>query len=192
MPSRTLLGLLLCAVAARGLLQVHTRLAGAILQRAVDAAVRERDAYLTEADALLRKADAIDEKLRQLRSPPSSRLEDLARRDRLKRVVDLDTPTFAALSAAELRTACVDRGALWLLVFGGDEATDTALSLDGGAVLALVDEATATRISGLISDLEGFDLKAVKTSFDDLVALVDANDVSLAVVLPATDDVLRR
>ena len=90
------------------------------------------------------------------------------------------------LSADELRAACVD-AALWLLVFASDDATadnnNTALSLDGGEVLALVDEATAGRIAGLISDLEGFPLRAVRTPVPDLVALLDANDASLAVVL---------
>lgn len=50
------IALLFFLAEASSLLQVHTRLAGAILKQALHEAQREKEAYLAEADRLIAKA----------------------------------------------------------------------------------------------------------------------------------------
>ena len=177
------MALLVWVVAARcgALLQIHGRLAGAVLKNAVDRAVVERDRYLSEADRLLQAAEAIDGDLKKLsgvapvtRSP----LEALESRGKLKRIVELESleaPKLEPLAAADLG----DAPRLWLLA----SDTEAALALPNGLVLALKDETVARQIAHLLTDLEGFPLRSVKTNIDDILRIIDTTDGTLGVIL---------
>mmetsp|Transcript_34577 Transcript_34577/g.111021 ORF Transcript_34577/g.111021 Transcript_34577/m.111021 type:complete len:199 (+) Transcript_34577:27-623(+) len=162
-----------------GLLQIHTRLAGAILRSAVDRAVRERDGYLVEAERLLSKAEAIDRGLAAAATggPAVARqpLERLASRGKLKRIVDVEAPVLEPMDVGDVPDD------LWLLHFD-DSGTEAALSLPHKVVVALVDRDMADRIAGLITACENFPLRATRTPVDDAVAIVETNDGILGIV----------
>lgn len=58
-------------------MQIHTRLAGAILRQALSEARREKEAHLAEADRLLAKVDECDWAMTQFIAPFMRRIETL-------------------------------------------------------------------------------------------------------------------
>ncbi|KAJ1459223.1 hypothetical protein M885DRAFT_511805 [Pelagophyceae sp. CCMP2097] len=195
-----------------GLLRVHTRLAGAILQKALFDAANQKAAYLEEAERLLVKADEIDAQVARLggapllvpRATPAAAVRPQLDFDdkQLARIVDFGedwAPQLAPLSSAALRGAVAGAsGMLYLLTFEDTQTTrSTAVPVGRGAAVALAlpcaaagrdvlvsltDELQAQSIAHLMSALDGFPMAALAVAVDDVAALVQKNDLVLGVI----------
>ena len=178
------------------LLQVHTRLAKAILNKAKVDAMQQREALLAQAELLFAAAADIDDALARLergeamaeppvvtrRAPPApaAPAETALRRlgGRVVRVVDFAGDAAATAPLDVARAVCLDAVHVlaWRGGAGGADGVDlgdglTALAVrrDDGAgrvVVALECEEHARQVAHVMTSLDGFAMEAARISLD--------------------------
>ena len=188
--------LLLLLAPSSALLQVHTRLAKAILHKAKVDAMQQREALLAQAELLFAAAADIDDALARLERgeamaeppvvtrlapPPKAPAETALRRlgGRVLRVVDfagdaaatapLDVARAVALEAVHVLAWRGGAGGAADGVAVGDGLTALAVRRDDGAgrvVVALECEEHARQVAHVMTSLDGFAMEAARVSLD--------------------------
>ena len=188
--------LLLLLAPSSALLQVHTRLAKAILHKAKVDAMQQREALLAQAELLFAAAADIDDALAKLERgeamaeppvvtrtaplPPEAPAETALRRlgGRVLRVVDFagDAAATAPLDVARAITLDAVHVLAWRGGAGGadgvavgDGLTALAVRRDDGAgrvVVALECEEHARQVAHVMTSLDGFAMEAARVSLD--------------------------
>ena len=188
--------LLLLLAPSSALLQVHTRLAKAILHKAKVDAMQQREALLAQAELLFAAAADIDDALAKLERgeamaeppvvtrlapPPKAPAETALRRlgGRVLRVVDfagdaaatapLDVARAVALDAVHVLAWRGGAGGAADGVAVGDGLTALAVRRDDGAgrvVVALECEEHARQVAHVMTSLDGFAMEAARISLD--------------------------
>ena len=188
--------LLLLLAPSSALLQVHTRLAKAILHKAKVDAMQQREALLAQAELLFAAAADIDDALAKLErgeamaeppvvtrlAPPAPEApaETALRRlgGRVLRVVDFagDAAATAPLDVARAVALDAVHVLAWRGGAGGADGVDlgdglTALAVrrDDGAgrvVVALECEEHARQVAHVMTSLDGFAMEAARVSLD--------------------------
>ena len=188
--------LLLLLAPSSALLQVHTRLAKAILHKAKVDAMQQREALLAQAELLFAAAADIDDALAKLERgeamaeppvvtrlapPPKAPAETALRRlgGRVLRVVDfagdaaatapLDVARAVALDAVHVLAWRGGAGGAADGVAVGDGLTALAVRRDDGAgrvVVALECEEHARQVAHVMTSLDGFAMEAARVSLD--------------------------
>ena len=188
--------LLLLLAPSSALLQVHTRLAKAILHKAKVDAMQQREALLAQAELLFAAAADIDDALARLERgeamaeppvvtrlapPPKAPAETALRRlgGRVLRVVDfagdaaatapLDVARAVALDAVHVLAWRGGAGGAADGVAVGDGLTALAVRRDDGAgrvVVALECEEHARQVAHVMTSLDGFAMEAARISLD--------------------------
>ena len=205
--------LLLLLAPSSALLQVHTRLAKAILHKAKVDAMQQREALLAQAELLFAAAADIDDALARLERgeamaeppvvtrlapPPKAPAETALRRlgGRVLRVVDFagDAAATAPLDVARAVALDAVHVLAWRGGAGGadgvavgDGLTALAVRRDDGAgrvVVALECEEHARQVAHVMTSLDGFAMEAARISLDAAAdAVLARRDCSLGVVL---------
>ena len=205
--------LVLLLAPSSALLQVHTRLAKAILHKAKVDAMQQREALLAQAELLFAAAADIDDALAKLErgeamaeppvvtrlAPPQRRLRGRFRRrlgGRVVRVVDFagDAAATAPLDVARAITLDAVHVLAWRGGAGGadgvavgDGLTALAVRRDDGAgrvVVALECEEHARQVAHVMTSLDGFAMEAARISLDAAAdAVLARRDCALGVVL---------
>ena len=188
--------LLLILSPSSALLQVHTRLAKAILHKAKVDAMQQREALLAQAELLFAAAADIDDALAKLERgeavappavvtrlappPPEAPAETALRRlgGRVLRVVDFagDAAATAPLDVARAVALDAVHVLAWRGGAGGadgvavgDGLTALAVRRDDGAgrvVVALECEEHARQVAHVMTSLDGFAMEAARISLD--------------------------
>ena len=188
--------LMLLLAPSSALLQVHTRLAKAILHKAKVDAMQQREALLAQAELLFAAAADIDDALARLERgeamaeppvvtrlapPPKAPAETALRRlgGRVLRVVDfagdaaatapLDVARAVALEAVHVLAWRGGAGGAADGVAVGDGLTALAVRRDDGAgrvVVALECEEHARQVAHVMTSLDGFAMEAARVSLD--------------------------
>ena len=188
--------LVLLLAPSSALLQVHTRLAKAILHKAKVDAMQQREALLAQAELLFAAAADIDDALAKLERgeamaeppvvtrlapPPKAPAETALRRlgGRVLRVVDfagdaaatapLDVARAVALEAVHVLAWRGGAGGAADGVAVGDGLTALAVRRDDGAgrvVVALECEEHARQVAHVMTSLDGFAMEAARVSLD--------------------------
>jgi len=171
-----------CVIIGDGLLQVHTRLAGAILKKAINEAVREKEAYLAEAEKLLQKADAIDKSILRLQGleSRSTKLDLLLSERRVGRILEIDTPV---LVEPVTKHELTEISTVYVLTWQMNE-NRAVLALPPGVVVALVSEVQARQIAHIMAQLDDFPLDASRLPIEEAASLADANSATLGIIFP--------
>ena len=205
--------LVLLLAPSSALLQVHTRLAKAILHKAKVDAMQQREALLAQAELLFAAAADIDDALARLERgeamaeppvvtrlapPPKAPAETALRRlgGRVLRVVDFagDAAATAPLDVARAVKLEAVHVLAWRGGAGGADGVDlgdglTALAVrrDDGAgrvVVALECEEHARQVAHVMTSLDGFAMEAARISLDAAAdAVLARRDCALGVVL---------
>ena len=205
--------LLLLLAPSSALLQVHTRLAKAILHKAKVDAMQQREALLAQAELLFAAAADIDDALAKLERgeamaeppvvtrlapPPKAPAETALRRlgGRVLRVVDFagDAAATAPLDVARAVALDAVHVLAWRGGAGGadgvavgDGLTALAVRRDDGAgrvVVALECEEHARQVAHVMTSLDGFAMEAARISLDAAAdAVLARRDCALGVVL---------
>ena len=205
--------LVLLLAPSSALLQVHTRLAKAILHKAKVDAMQQREALLAQAELLFAAAADIDDALAKLERgeamaeppvvtrlapPPKAPAETALRRlgGRVLRVVDFagDAAATAPLDVARAVALDAVHVLAWRGGAGGADGVDvggglTALAVrrDDGAgrvVVALECEEHARQVAHVMTSLDGFAMEAARISLDAAAdAVLARRDCALGVVL---------
>ena len=195
------------------LLQVHTRLAKAILNKAKIDAMQQREALLAQAEHLFTAAAEIDDALAKLDTggavvppsiiataappPPEEPSETALRRlcagDNILKIVDFAGDAAATAPLDVARAVALD--SVFVLAWrGGADGVDvggglTALAVrrDDGAgcvVVVLESEAHARQTAHVMTSLDGFAMEATRVSLDAAAdAVLARSDCALGVVL---------
>ena len=188
--------LVLLLAPSSALLQVHTRLAKAILHKAKVDAMQQREALLAQAELLFAAAADIDDALAKLERgeamaeppvvtrlappPPEAPAETALRRlgGRVLRVVDFagDAAATAPLDVARAVALDAVHVLAWRGGAGGadgvavgDGLTALAVRRDDGAgvvVVALECEEHARQVAHVMTSLDGFAMEAARISLD--------------------------
>ena len=188
--------LMLLLAPSSALLQVHTRLAKAILHKAKVDAMQQREALLAQAELLFAAAADIDDALAKLERgeamaeppvvtrlapPPKAPAETALRRlgGRVLRVVDfagdaaatapLDVARAVKLEAVHVLAWRGGAGGAADGVAVGDGLTALAVRRDDGAgrvVVALECEEHARQVAHVMTSLDGFAMEAARVSLD--------------------------
>ena len=188
--------LMLLLAPSSALLQVHTRLAKAILHKAKVDAMQQREALLAQAELLFAAAADIDDALAKLERgeavapppvftrlappPPEAPAETALRRlgGRVLRVVDFagDAAATAPLDVARAVALDAVHVLAWRGGAGGadgvavgDGLTALAVRRDDGAgrvVVALECEEHARQVAHVMTSLDGFAMEAARISLD--------------------------
>ena len=205
--------LMLLLAPSCALLQVHTRLAKAILHKAKVDAMQQREALLAQAELLFAAAADIDDALAKLERgeamaeppvvtrlapPPKAPAETALRRlgGRVLRVVDFagDAAATAPLDVARAVALDAVHVLAWRGGAGGadgvavgDGLTALAVRRDDGAgvvVVALECEEHARQVAHVMTSLDGFAMEAARVSLDAAAdAVLARRDCALGVVL---------
>ena len=205
--------LLLLLAPSSALLQVHTRLAKAILHKAKVDAMQQREALLAQAELLFAAAADIDDALAKLERgeamaeppvvtrlapPPKAPAETALRRlgGRVLRVVDFagDAAATAPLDVARAVALDAVHVLAWRGGAGGadgvavgDGLTALAVRRDdsaGRVVVALECEEHARQVAHVMTSLDGFAMEAARISLDAAAdAVLARRDCALGVVL---------